>query len=133
MCNLTVNKKKTKGDIKMTEEPEGIEFVDFETFMKVDLRVGKITSVEDHPNADKLYVVKLDDGTDNGRTICAGLKNYYTIDEMTGKTVVFVSNLKPRPLRGITSEGMMLAADDGEGNVKLITVDGDIGTGSQVR
>ena len=126
-------KKKTKGDIKMTEEPEGIEFVDFETFMKVDLRVGKITSVEDHPNADKLYVVKLDDGTDNGRTICAGLKNYYTIDEMTGKTVVFVSNLKPRPLRGITSEGMMLAADDGEGNVKLITVDGDIGTGSQVR
>ena len=125
--------EKTKGDIKMTEEPEGIEFVDFETFMKVDLRVGKITSVEDHPNADKLYVVKLDDGTDNGRTICAGLKNYYTIDEMTGKTVVFVSNLKPRPLRGITSEGMMLAADDGEGNVKLITVDGDIGTGSQVR
>tara|TARA_B100001996_G_scaffold352135_1_gene312641 strand:+ start:138 stop:2432 length:2295 start_codon:yes stop_codon:yes gene_type:complete len=126
-------KKKTKGDVKMTEEPEGIEFVNFETFMKVDLRVGKITSVEDHPNADKLYVVKLDDGTDNGRTICAGLKNYYTIDEMTGKTVVFVSNLKPRPLRGVTSEGMMLAADDGEGNVKLITVDGDIDTGSQVR
>ena len=52
---------------------------------------------------------------------------------MTGKTVVFVSNLKPRPLRGVTSEGMMLAADDGEGNVKLITVDGDIGIGSQVR
>ena len=126
-------KKKTKGDVKMTEEPEGIEFVNFETFMKVDLRVGKITSVEDHPNADKLYVVKLDDGTDNGRTICAGLKNYYTIEEMTGKTIVFVSNLKPRPLRGVTSEGMMLAADDGEGNVKLITVDGDIDTGSQVR
>ena len=47
--------------------------------------------------------------------------------------MVFVANLKPRPLRGITSEGMMLAADDGNGNVKLITVDGDIRTGSQVR
>jgi methionyl-tRNA synthetase len=52
---------------------------------------------------------------------------------MTGKMVVFVENLAPRPLRGITSEGMMLAADDGEGNVKLITVDGDISTGSTVR
>jgi methionyl-tRNA synthetase len=125
--------KKSKGDRKMTEAPEGIEFLNFETFMEVDLRVGKITSVEDHPNADKLYVVKLDDGTEEGRTICAGLKNYYSIDEMTGKSVVFVSNLKPRALRGVTSEGMMLAADDGNDNVKLITIDGDIKTGSQVR
>jgi methionyl-tRNA synthetase len=52
---------------------------------------------------------------------------------MTGKNVVFVSNLKPRALRGVTSEGMMLAADDGNDNVKLITVDGEIKTGSQVR
>ena len=125
--------KKSKGDRKMTEAPEGIEFLNFETFMEVDLRVGKITRVEDHPNADKLYVVKLDDGTEEGRTICAGLKNYYSIDEMTGKSVVFVSNLKPRALRGVTSEGMMLAADDGNDNVKLITIDGDIKTGSQVR
>jgi methionyl-tRNA synthetase len=127
------SKKKNKGDKKMSEAPEGIEYVDFETFMKVDLRVGKISSVEEHPNADKLYVVKLDDGTDEGRTICAGLKQYYSIEEMVGKTVVFVANLKPRPLRGVTSEGMMLAADDGEGNVKLITVDGDIKVNSQVR
>ena len=117
----------------MKEVIEGIEYLDFDTFMKVDLRVGKITKVEDHPNADKLYVVNLDDGTNNGRTICAGIKKYYSIDELVGKSVVFVSNLKPRPLRGITSEGMMLAADDGEDNVKLITVDGNIKTGSQVR
>ena len=126
-------KKKRKGDKKMNEAPEGIEFLNFETFMEVDLRVGKITGVEDHPNADKLYVVKLDDGTEGGRTICAGLKSYYSIEEMVGKNVVFVSNLKPRALRGVTSEGMMLAADDGNNNVKLITVDGDIQTGSQVR
>ena len=77
--------------------------------------------------------MKLDDGTTNGRTICAGIKKYYSIEELTGKSVIFVSNLKPRPLRGITSEGMMLAADDGVDNVKLITVDGEIKTGSQVR
>ena len=126
-------KKKKKGDKKMNEAPEGIEYLDFDTFMKVDLRVGKIINVEDHPNADKLYVVNLDDGTPDGRTICAGIKKYYSIEELTGKSVVFVSNLKPRPLRGITSEGMMLAADDGEDNVKLITVDGEINTGSRVR
>ena len=94
--------------------------------------LGRILNVENHPNADKLYVITLDDGSE-GRTICAGLKDYYTIEDLQNKSVVFVANLKPRPLRGITSEGMMLAADDGNGNVKLITIDGDIRTGSQVR
>ena len=91
-----------------------------------------IRNVEEHPNADKLYVISLDDGG-AGRTICAGLKEYYSIEELTGKSVVFVANLKPRPLRGITSEGMMLAADDESGNVKLVTIDGEIKTGSLVR
>tara|TARA_B100000459_G_scaffold112714_1_gene66337 strand:+ start:229 stop:858 length:630 start_codon:yes stop_codon:yes gene_type:complete len=127
------NKKKPKGNTNMTEAPEGITYLNFETFMEVDLRIGKIVSVEDHPNADRLYVVSLDDGSDEGRTICAGLKEYYSAEEMVGKNVVFVSNLKPRPLRGVTSEGMMLAADDGEGCVRLITTDGPISTGSQVR
>ncbi|MEJ6562914.1 MAG: methionine--tRNA ligase [Euryarchaeota archaeon] len=128
-------KKKSKSKEKktMTEAPEGITYLEFDTFMKVDLRVGKITSVEDHPNADRLYVVTLDDGSETARTICAGLKAYYSIEEMVGKSVVFVANLKPRPLRGVNSEGMMLAADDGKDNVRLITIDGDIATGSQVR
>ena len=68
----------------MKEEIEGITYLEFETFMKVNLRVGRILSVEDHPNADKLYVVRLDDGTDDGRTICAGLKAYYEPEEMEG-------------------------------------------------
>ncbi|MGB2393461.1 MAG: hypothetical protein ACPICH_05010, partial [Poseidonia sp.] len=124
---------KKKGGKNMKEEVEGITYLEFETFMKVNLRVGKITSVEDHPNADKLYVVRLDDGTDDGRTICAGLKAYYEPEEMEGKLVVFVENLKPRPLRGVTSEGMMLAADDGSDTVRLVTIDGEIDPGSQVR
>ena len=113
--------------------PEGTTHLDFETFMEVELKVGKITEVSDHDNADKLYVVSIDDGTDQGRTICAGLKEYYTADEMTGKSVVFVANLKPRKLRGVMSEGMILAADDGNGGVKLVTLDGEITPGSQVR
>ena len=121
-----------KGGKKMNKEVEGVKYLNFDDFMKVELKVGKILKVENHPNADKLYVITLDDGSE-GRTICAGLKEYYTIEDLQNKSVVFVANLKPRPLRGITSEGMMLAADDGNGNVKLITIDGDIRTGSQVR
>lgn len=124
-------KKETK---KMKEEqPEGITYLEFETFMEVELRVGKIVSVEDHPNADRLYVVTIDDGTDTQRTICAGIKEYYSIEDLENMTVVFVANLKPRPLRGVVSEGMMLAADDGNGAVKLVTIDGEISTGSLVR
>lgn len=118
----------------MTEnKPEGITYLEFETFMEVELRVGKISSVENHPNADRLYVVKLDDGSNEERTICAGIKEFYSPEELVNKSVVFVANLKPRPLRGVVSQGMMLAADDGEGAVKLITIDGEIATGSIVR
>lgn len=125
--------KKKKGGNKMKQPEEGIAYLDFEEFMKVDLKTGTIESVEDHPNADRLYVVHINDGTDSGRTICAGLKAYYEPQDMVGKSIVFVANLAPRALRGITSEGMMLAADDGEGNVRLITLDGTIKEGSQVR
>jgi methionyl-tRNA synthetase len=124
------SKKSKKEERKM---PEGTTYLDFETFMEVELKVGKITNVEDHENADKLYVVTIEDGTENGRTICAGLKEYYSPEQMVGKSVVFVANLKPRKLRGVMSEGMMLAADDGKGGVNLVTIDGDISPGSQVR
>ena len=123
-------KKTKKGERKM---PEGTTHLDFETFMEVELRVGKITEVNDHDNADKLFVVSIDDGSAEGRTICAGLKEYYTAEQMVGKSVVFVANLKPRKLRGVMSEGMMLAADDGNGGVKLVTIDGEISPGSEVR
>jgi len=126
-------KSKAKEEKQMEKAPEGTTFLNFDTFMSVELRTGTITTVEDHPNADKLYVVSIDDGTDEGRTVCAGLKPYYTIEEMTGKQVVFVANLEPRKLRGVMSEGMICAADDGEGAVKLITIDGEISNGSRVR
>ena len=60
----------------MKQPEEGIAYLDFEEFMKVDLKTGTIESVEDHPNADRLYVVHINDGTDSGRTMCAGVKAY---------------------------------------------------------
>ncbi len=123
---------KNSGGKNMENKVEGIKYLQFDDFMKVELKVAKITNVEDHPNADKLYVIKLDDGK-NGRTICAGIKEYYQPEHLLGKSVVFVANLQPRPLRGVTSEGMILAADDGNGTVKLVTIDGTISNGSQVR
>lgn len=124
--------KKEKKSMK-EDKPEGITYLEFETFMEVELRVGRISSVEDHPNADRLYVVKLDDGSSEERTICAGIKEFYSPEDLLNKSVVFVANLKPRPLRGVVSQGMMLAADDGNGAVKLVTIDGEIATGSLVR
>jgi len=125
-------KKMKKGEKNMSEI-EGIQYIDFETFMSVELKTGIIVKADVHPNADKLYVLHLDDGSKNGRTICAGLKEFYTIEKLEGKNVVFVANLQPRPLRGVTSEGMILAADDGDGGVSIITLDKGMKPGSKVR
>ena len=130
--NTVKGGKKEKVKMK-NEASEGIEYLDFDTFMKVELRVGRIVKVENHPNADRLFVVHLDDGSENGRIICAGIKEFYSESELLNKSVVFVANLQPRPLRGVVSQGMMLAADDGEGTVRLITIDGEVRTGSTVR
>jgi len=111
----------------------GGDYIDFEDFMKVEMRTGRIVSVQDHPNADKLFVITIDEGTDSTRTVCAGLKGHYEPSELEGLNVVFVANLEPRKLRGVMSEGMILAADDGEGGVKVLTTEGDILSGSRVR
>ena len=123
---------KNEADIASPDTQEGT-YIDFEDFMKVEMKTGKIINVENHPNADKLYVVTIEDGPDSTRTVCAGLKSHYAVEELVGKSVVFVANLKPRKLRGIMSEGMMLAAEDSEGKVTLLTTDSDIDSGSGVR
>lgn len=91
-------------------EPEG----PFADFRKLDIRVGRIVSVDDHPDADKLYLLKVDIGEEEPRQIVAGLKAYYPPEEMRDRTVLVVANLKPAKLRGIKSTGMLLAADDEE-------------------
>ncbi len=80
---------------------------------RLDVRVGKVLKVENHPKADKLYLVDVDLGTEKRRLV-AGIRDQYTAKEVEGKTIVVLCNLKPAVLRGIRSEGMLLAAVDGE-------------------
>jgi methionyl-tRNA synthetase len=84
-----------------------------------DLRVANVLSVADHPSAEKLYVLQIDIGSEK-RQLVAGMKNYISKDALTGKHIVVVTNLKPAKLRGIESNGMLLAADDGKNNVALL-------------
>lgn len=101
----------------------------FSGFRSLDLRIGVVKNVRNHPNADKLLVLDVDIGKEI--TLVAGLKGYYEPEELKGKKIVVVSNLKPAKLRGITSEGMLLAADDG-GDVVLLTPAGDAEPGEKV-
>ncbi len=80
--------------------------------MEPDLRVGVIKKVEDHPNADKLYILTVDVGEE--RRLVAGLKAFYSKEELLGKRIIVVKNLKKRRIRGVISEGMLLAADNGK-------------------
>ncbi len=80
----------------------------------IDLRVARILKAEQHPDAEKLYVITLDAGEEEPRTICSGLVGHYTIDELNGKNIILAYNLKPAKLRGIKSNGMLLAADNKE-------------------
>ena len=123
----------SKDNDSPTPREKGGDYIDFDDFMKVEMRTGRIVSVEDHPNADKLFVITIDEGSDSTRTVCAGLKGHYEPSELEGLNVVFVANLEPRKLRGVMSEGMILAADDGDGGVKVLTTEGDIHSGSRVR
>lgn len=86
-------------------------------FLQCDLRIGRIVEVAHHPEADGLFVLKVSYGTLETRTVCAGLRNFLTDDEMRDRLVVTICNLKPRKLRGIDSEAMILAgstkSDDG--------------------
>lgn len=86
--------------------------IPFDHFAKVDLRVATVLSAEPHPNADKLLKLKLDDGTPEGRQVCAGIKQWYDPATLVGRQVVIVANLEPRQLRGEISQGMILAASD---------------------
>ena len=93
------------------------------SFAALDLRAARITSVEQHPNADKLYVITLDDGSDEPRTICSGLVGDYAPEELDGRTIILAYNLKPAKLRGIKSHGMLLAAEDEEKHLEVIMSD----------
>lgn len=124
-----------KIDTEKDREPDhgfNTDTVSFEEFQDMDIRTGKVLEVLEHPDADRLYKVKIDVGEAVLQT-CAGLKNHYEPGELKGKKVVVLANLEPTELRGEKSECMMLAAEDEDGTVSLLKTGEEIETGSKIR
>lgn len=121
---------KQSADAKIHEE--GNTLIGIEDFAKLDLRVVKVLSCEKVEKSDKLLKLKVQCG-DEERQVVSGIAQYYTPEEVVGKTLILVANLKPAKLRGIESQGMILAASDKEeGKLVLVTVESDIPTGTKV-
>jgi methionyl-tRNA synthetase len=102
---------------------------EFQQFSALNLKVGKVLDVQPHPNADKLYLMKVDIG--KTITMVSGLKQFYTADQLKTKTLIIVTNLEPATIRGIKSEGMLLAAEEGN-KLALLTPEKDLPAGTQV-
>ena len=121
--------------LKLNDENDKImpqkNIIEFDDFTKVDLRVGTVIEAENIPKSDKLLKLKVDTGLDQ-RTILSGISKYYSPDEILNKKVMVLINLKPRKMMGYESEGMLLLADDGDGNLSLMQPDSDISDGAVV-
>jgi methionyl-tRNA synthetase len=104
--------------------------ISIEEFRNVELKVATVKSAEAHPNADKLLVLQIDLGNEQ-RQICAGIRNHYTPEELVGRQIVVVANLETAKLRGLESQGMLLAASD-DGRVIILTPEKPVQAGSKI-
>jgi methionyl-tRNA synthetase len=105
--------------------------VSFEDFKKLEIKTAKILDVINHPNADKLFILKIDIGGEK-KQIVAGIRKQYSKEELIGKDIVVVNNLEPIVIRGEESKGMLLAAQD-ENIISLLIPDKKIKSGSPVK
>ena len=103
--------------------------VSFDEFKGIELKAAKITEVQEVPEKDKLYKMTIDLGSEQ-RTIVAGLKQFYSAEELTGKTIIVVANIDPVTIAGIKSEAMLLAVKNTEGEYSLVTTDGEVKPGT---
>ena len=110
---------------------DGEPKISIDDFFKVELRVGRVVAAEAVPKSRKLVKLQLDTG-EGERQVLAGILAAYEPESLVGKSVVFVANLKPAKIRGVESQGMLLAASKGE-SLKLITVDGELSSGASVQ
>ena len=120
---------------KVEIEPLFKDFVDFDTFSKSDFRAVKVKSCEAVKKSKKLLKFVLDDGTGEDRVILSGIHEYYEPEELVGKTCVAITNLPPRPMMGIASEGMLISAvhhENGEEKLHLLMVDPHIPAGAKM-
>jgi methionine--tRNA ligase beta chain len=112
--------------------------ITFDEFARVDLRIARIVQAENHPSADRLIKLQVDDGSGTPRQLCAGIRGHYTPEQLVGRLIVIVANLAPRIIRGEESRGMLLAASDApkdggaERRVILLAPSSDIAPGSIV-
>ena len=119
-------------------KPEPKPQITFEEFAKIDLRVAKVLSAVDHPAADRLLKLQVDDGSGAPRQVCAGIRANYKAEELVGRTIIIVANLAPRIIRGEESRGMLLAASEppkegsSDRRVVILTTAADIPPGSVV-
>ena len=100
--------------VSAVPEAAGKPEITIDDFLKLDLRVATVRECRPHPNADKLLVLQLDDGSPAGRQICAGLRGIYEPEQLVGRQIVVVANLAPRKMRGEVSQGMLLAASNAD-------------------
>lgn len=122
-----------KAEKERIEEIQGIAKIGIEDFAKVELKTAEIKACEPVKKAKKLLKLTLDDGSGVDRTVASGIAKWYTPNELVGKKVIVVSNLKPATLCGVESQGMILAADAGEDDVKVVFLDSSIPNGSKIR
>ena len=122
--------KKEKAET--AENVAKISQIGIEDFAKVELKGAKITACEPIPKAKKLLKLTLDDGSGTDRTVASGIAKYYKPEDLVGHTVIVVANLKPAKLCGVESNGMILAADCSEDDVKVLFIDG-VPAGSKIR
>jgi len=126
--------KKLKGILRMSdkkEEKQHVDEIEFDEFQKVDLRVAEVLKAERVPKTDKLLQLEINDGTGT-RQILAGIAEHYSPEMIIGKKIIVVANLKPAKIRGIQSNGMLLAAVS-DNDMALVTLEKDIPIGSKVR
>jgi methionyl-tRNA synthetase len=124
--------KAEKEDSDSRQAPDILPEITIDDFAKVDLRVARVVKAERVEKADKLLKLTLDVGG-KSRQVVSGIAQHYSPEELEGMSVILVANLKPVKLRGILSEGMILAASDERGKLVLVTASEEIESGSQVR
>jgi methionyl-tRNA synthetase len=128
---ITMNTEVTQGD--SSEKKELSSCITIDDLSKVELRVGTIEACSNVEGSDKLVAMTVDLGDQGKRTVLAGLKKYYTPDQLVGKRGLYVTNLKPRKMAGIESHGMMLIGEGDNGKPQLISAHDSVPNGARLR
>lgn len=112
--------------------PEGVALISIDEFFKTKLVTGEVISATAHPKADRLLILQVKIG-ERTKQIVSGIRQYYSAEQMVGKTIIVVDNLIPTKLRGEDSNGMLLAVSQPEGGLRLVTTDGPSASGLTVK